>query len=71
MMDKKMRPMRIDKMYRPALDGPKNPKNPMKPGMAKPMKPRLTKEYNSKLDGPKTPTVNPKMSALRRMRGMK
>ena len=48
---------RLTKEYNSKLDGPKNS---MMPSMAKPMKPSMGK-----------PMVNPKMSALRRMRGMK
>ena len=78
MMDKKMRPMRVDKMYRPEIDGPKRPmtssvSKPMKP-MARPMKPMMPitdKKYRPSVDGPKNPMMNPKMGALRRMRGMK
>jgi hypothetical protein len=59
---------RLTKEYNFKLDGPKNS---MKPSVAKPMKPITDKKYRPSVDGPKTPMVNPKMSALRRMRGMK
>jgi hypothetical protein len=71
----------MDKVYRPWRDGPKNSMKPsaakpmakpMKPTMAKPGMPvRTDKVYRPSVDGPKNPMMNPKMGAVRRMRGMK
>jgi len=67
----------MDKVYRPGRDGAKNQ---MMSGMAKPMKPKMAKPgmpvrtdkvYRPSLDGPKNPMMNPRMGAVRRMRGMK
>jgi hypothetical protein len=66
----------MDKVYRPGRDGAKNQMmsmaKPMKPKMAKPTMPvRTDKVYRPSLDGPKNPMMNPRMGAVRRMRGMK